>query len=451
MKTKNKISLLLVLLTLLFTLTLTLTSCAAGSEVIYTKEELSANVSAETNESRQYVWEYLDAWKFPAFDQNKLKKVEKLYRDHYYEEIPSSYELAKTVANDFLENSYDKTDLESSGMVSDALLTAFVKAIGDKYSFYRTNEQYEDYTSNMSGTQPTFYGIGVNVQASLVEDGILVIKPIRNSPAYNAGVLAEDMIIAIDGVAVTEIGYQAAIDRVKGESGTNVVITVRRGETTLDITVTRGPVIEPTVDYELDESGIGYIDINSFKKNTDELFIEAIDYMKENKAKAIIYDVRDNGGGYLETVVNMLDYIAEDGLILASFSNEYDSPEKSRDGHSYAIPTVVLCNRNSASASELFTAGLRDLAIMEYFPVTIVGGTKTYGKFVMQNTYTLYDGSAVTLTVAYYYTPLGNHYNGDGVPLDVDMDADSEPIENPTASDYLERAYTEANKLLVNK
>ena len=137
MKTKTKLSLLLVILTLLFTTILT--SCTAGSEVVYSKEELTENVNAETNESLDYVWEYLDAWKFPAFNQSKMKRIEKIFRDNYYEEIPSSYEIAKEVATQFLENSYDTIDLTSSQKVSDALLTSFVKTVGDSYCYYRTN------------------------------------------------------------------------------------------------------------------------------------------------------------------------------------------------------------------------------------------------------------------------------------------------------------------------
>jgi len=442
MKIKNKLSLFLVLLTLLFTVTLTLSSCEAGSEEIFSKEVLAENVLSEKNKSRDSVWEYFDAWDFPVFDKGKLKKTEKLFRDYYYKDIPSSYELACTVANDFIENKYDGTDLSSSQKVSDALLYSFVdavkKATGDNYCFYRTNEQYDNYTSNMSGN---FVGIGVNVQTALVEDGILVLKPLRNSPAEKAGILEGDVITAVDGKKVLDIGYETAVSNIKGESGTEVVITVKRGEKSLDIKVTRGPVVELTVDYYIDEDKVGYIDINSFKKNTDELFIEAIDYMKENGAKAIIYDVRGNGGGYLETVVNMLDYIAEDGITLASFSNDYGDAETSDDGHSLSLPTVVLCNGQSASASELFTAGLRDICAMGYFPVTIVGQT-TFGKCVMQNTYTLSDGSAITLTVAYYYPPSGVHFDGEGIAPTVTVKGDAAQLES---------AFSEANKLINNK
>ena len=287
MKTKIKISLLLVLLTLLFSLTLT--SCSAGSEVILTKDELYQNVSSETDESRPYVWEYLDAWCFPVFNQSKMKRIERLYRSYYYEEIPSSYEIAVEIANNFLENSYDEIDLQSSQKVSDALLNAFVKAIGDPHSRYRTNEQYDNYSTEMSGV---FYGIGVNVIVGFVDDGILVLSPEKYSPADKAGVLANDLIIKIDGKAVAETTYTDAANMLKGEKGSEVVITVKRGEELIDITIERGPIVVPTVDYEIYD-GIGYIVINAFRANTDEFFIEAVDHMKENNVKAIIYDVRD--------------------------------------------------------------------------------------------------------------------------------------------------------------
>ena len=448
MKTKIKISFLLVILTLLFTTILT--SCTAGSEVVYSKEELTENVNAETNESLDYVWEYLDAWKFPAFNQSKMKRIEKIFRDNYYEEIPSSYEIAKEVATQFLENSYDTIDLTSSQKVSDALLTSFVKTVGDSYCYYRTNEQYDSYTGSMSGN---FVGIGVNVSTSFTEDGILVISPVKYSPAEKAGVLANDIITKIDGQSVLDMTLDEATDMIKGESGTEVVITIKRGEEVFDLPIVRGSVREPTVDYTIDENKIGYIDINSFKANTDEMFIEAVNYMKYNEARVIIYDVRDNGGGYLDTVLNMLDYIAVDGLTLVSFSESYgEDPEKSDDGHALSIPAVILCNNKSASASELFTQGMRDLSSLGHFPLTVVGRT-TYGKFVMQNTYTMTDGSAITLTVSYYFSPLGHQFNGIGIIPDVDLtkDLSDAEIKKLTSADYLNAAFTEAEKLLENK
>ncbi len=440
--TIKKISALLLILTLLFTTVLSLASCKAGSEIIYSKEELSENILSEKDESLDYVWEYLDRWKFPVFDKGKMKRVENIFRDEYYKEIPSAFKLAKAIGSHFLEYTYDAIDLADSVKVSDALLTTFVDTVktgaGDRFSFYRTNEQYDNYTESMSGS---FVGIGVSVKTELTDGCIYVIEPLKNSPAKKAGILAGDLIYKIDGALVSELGYTEAVNKIKGKSGTKVVITVKRGDEIIDITVTRAKVTELTVDYELDGNGIGYIDINSFKDNTDELFEEAIKYMKENRAKALIYDVRDNGGGYLDAVVNMLDYIAKDGITLVSFSNDYGSPKKARDRDFYTIPTVILCNGASASAAELFTAGLRDIGPSQGFDVTIVG-QNTYGKGVMQNSYTLSDGSAITITVAYYNPPSGENYDGKGI-----APTSEETTVTGTAA-QLEAAYAEAKKLI---
>ena len=439
MKLKNRIFSLLILLTLLFSFSFTLTSCFAmnaGSDEIYSKEQLAANIEAETKTDRTYVWQYLDEWDFPSFDGSKFKTIETLYHKHYYKanELPSAYTIAKTIATDFLENTYDTVDLTSSQKVTDQFLYAYVKAIGDKHSFYRTNEQYEDYTSNLSGT---FYGIGATVRATEDMTGMLVLEPARNSPAEKAGVLKDDVIIAIDGALISEIGYQEALERVKGKSGTTVVLTIIRGESQIDVPVVRGPIPELSVDKTVID-GVGYIVIKSFKQNTDEMFIEAVDYVIANGAKVIIYDLRNNGGGYLSTVLNMLDYIAKDGSTLISYSNDYDDPEIANDNHSVTLPSVILCNGASASASEVFTVSMRDLAAMQGFPITIVGET-TYGKFVMQNTYSLSDGSAITMTVAYYYSPTGKEYNGIGITPDVEISG---------AQNQYNQAFEEAKKLL---
>ncbi len=540
MKRLTRFVSLLVLLTLLFTFVLSLTSCdafsffrSAGSEELLSKEELKENINSETNEDIDYVWQYLDRWQFPVFDKLKMKRIENLFRDVYYKEVPESYVIAKTVGNDFLENSYDTIDLTDSVLVSDALLTAFVDSIGDRYAYYRTGVQYDDYKDEMSGTKPSFYGIGVEVPQPLIKGGIpitsvlegspaeaagiiagdrivkvhktdvdgmlfdeaaaeitsknlseilltvkrdseeieitvspdktgkynsyskigvtlsrptvenelLISKVIRNAPAYKAGLLKGDYIVSLDGQMVHGLTLETITDKIKGESGTKVTVTVRRGETLVDITVTRGPVVTPTVDYWIEDESIGYIAINSFKANTDELFIEAVDYMTSNKVSAIVYDVRNNGGGYLDSVVSMLDYIANDGTTLVSFSNDYAKAKKAKDNHSLKIPSVILCNGASASASELFTVGMRDLSSSDGFPLTIVGQT-TYGKFIMQNSYSFTDGSAVTLTVAYYYSPNGDEYNGVGITPDVVVKG---------ADAQTEAAFEEAKKLVSSK
>ena len=402
----------LVLLSLILALSLTLTSCKAGSKIILSAEELSANALAEENKDEEYAYSYFDSWEFPSFSAGKLKRIENIYRKYYYKELPSAYELATLAAKIFIEHYYENTELTDSDKVTDALISSYVAAIGDPYSFYRTKPEYQSYSGNMSGT---FVGVGITVSYSEETGEMKVTAPIKNSPAEEAGILAGDIVVAIDGARVSDIGYEAALERIKGEKGTEVTLTVLRDGSELSFTMKRAPLVDISVDYRITEDKIGYIDIDSFKKNTDEQFCEAIDYMKENGARVIVYDVRDNGGGYLDTVVNMLDYIAEDGITLASFSNDYEKPYIADDGHSIDLPAVILCNRYSASASELFLAGMRDLGAASGFAVEIVG-ENTYGKGIMQTTFRLSDKSAITLTVAYYFPPSGDNFDGEGIP-----------------------------------
>lgn len=437
-KNRSRLPLSILAILLLFTLISSLSSCTAGSEQIFSKEELSANIENESVNDLEYAYEYLDRWCFPAFSAGKLKRVENLFKKHFYKDLPDALTLASKTARTFLDSYYSKIDLTDTTAVSDALLYSYVSSIGDRYSFYRTGSQYQSYTENLSGT---FVGIGVKVSNTVTENGgITVVLPINGSPAYEAGIAVGDVIVSIDGVLVKDVGYDAAVELIKGKEGTEVSIGIMRDGAPISFTVKRSSVIDSSVSYYVDESNIGYIDIDSFKANTDELFIEALEHMESVGVDAIIYDLRDNGGGYLDTVLNMLDYIAPDGITLASYSNDYDDPDESGDGHSLFIPSVLICNGNTASAAELFIAGIRDIGEMGYYEVTIVGET-TYGKGVMQTSYTLSDKSAITLTVAYYYPPSGVCYDGIGIPCDVEVKKNS---------DRLAVAFEEARLLTIN-
>ena len=358
------------MLTLLFTLTLSLTACTplfsvyAGNEKILSKEALEENMLEEKNEDIEYVWRYLNRWDLPLFNKTKMKRIEKIFRDVHYKELPSSYEMAKATCEYFLENSYDKIDLSDPSRVSDELLTAFVKSTGDKYAYYRTNVQYDDYKSEMSGTKPSFYGIGIEIPQPTVKNGILVTdivagspadvsglragdriteihamsvdgkyfeeavaeitdtnlerllitvkrgenefdftvspdksgsyknycnigvtlrkpeieaellisKVIRNAPAHKAGLLKGDLLTSVNGEAIAGLTVDEITEKIKGESGTEVTVTVKRDGESLDIKVTRGPVINPTVDFWIEDGNVGFITINSFKDNADEYF-----------------------------------------------------------------------------------------------------------------------------------------------------------------------------------
>jgi carboxyl-terminal processing protease len=169
-----------------------------------------------------------------------------------------------------------------------------------------------------------------------------------------------------------------------------------------------------TVRYSIGEDKIAYVRISSFKDNTGKQFIEAIDAIEKAGAVGVIFDLRNNGGGYLSAVSEMLSYIAPKGTELVSFSNNYSRPIYATHSHTFTLPSVVICNGYTASAAELFTSAMRDFSDMGFFDVLVVGET-TYGKGVMQSSYPFTDGSVITVTVAYYYPPCRIGYDGEGI------------------------------------
>ncbi len=418
--TRTRRAVCLILLSVLLVFALASCTGTAGSDTVYPKETLEENVTRGTTSTYDFVWQYLDEWQFPEFTSSKLKSVEVTFRDNFYKDIPPSRELAKTVALEFLESYYDLTDLEDEVAVTDAIIDSYVLSLGDKYSVYRTKDEYKDYSSGMSGK---YTGIGIVVTKS--EDGLILVNSVNEGgSAYEAGILDGDLIVSVDGIPVKERGYEASVNAVTGEEGTTVTLGIDRGGESITFTLERRKLVESSVTYSL-EDGIGYIKISSFKSNTDEQFIEAVDYMEKNGARGVIYDLRNNTGGYLSSVINALDYVAPKGTTLASFSNDYDDDEVSKSSHSYLVPTVVICNEMTASAGELFTAGIRDLSEMGYLEATLVG-TKTFGKGIMQATYTLSDGSTLTMTVAYYMPPSGKNYHDEGITPNVTVERSQE-------------------------
>jgi len=429
----------LLLLLSLVVLIIAFSGCTtAGSGDVYDKDVLWENVTRGDTCEHDTVWEYLDEWQFPTFSKTKLSAIEKTFGKRYYLPLPTAAEHARQAAEIFLEEFYDKTDLTSTEAVTDALARSYVLALGDDYSFYRTKEEYEAYSSTLSGS---FVGIGITVIKGGEKNGIPVISVMKGGGAKEAGILEGDLIIGVGGVPYSELGYDAAIAAIGGDEGTTVEITVLREGTVHRLTVERRKITEETVSYYITDDGIGYIEITSFKSNTAEQFFLAVDYMEENGARAVVYDLRSNGGGYLSAVSRMLDYISPDGVTLVSFSNGYGKANVADDGHELLLPSVVITNGGTASAGELFTAGVRDPADMGYFEATTVG-TTTFGKGVMQSTYRLTDGSALTVTVAYYNPPSNENYHGTGITPDV-------IIEAAKGSDpQLEGALSEAHKII---
>ena len=417
-----------------------LVSFLSGGGEIATKDEILANITSSEEKSGYTVIEYLDDFGISRFNPSRFVSVELDFAMYYYKtELPSDFELAKDTALTFLEYFYDNIDLNDKTAVTAALINCYIHSVGDTYGVYRLPAQYAEYEGDMSGE---FVGIGVEIEHNSVTSEMKITYVMEESGAEAAGLLAGDLITHVDGTPVSELGIDGATAKIRGEAGTTVEITVLRDSTQLNFTVTRSLVVNKSVRYSVDEDKIAYIQIKSFKDNTDELLAEAIEAIETAGAVGVVFDLRSNPGGYLNAVLNALDMLVGKNLVLATYFDRMDGKVtiKSASEQALDLPIVVLCNGNTASAGELFTAAVRDFAKDGVLRATTVG-TTTYGKGVMQSTIPFPDGAALTITVAYYNPPCDENFDGIGViPEHVEEDPEAQ----------LELAYSELKKLIDN-
>ena len=448
----NKNTLLSKIIIIILTLSILVSSLASCTLFGYTaesKEELLGNAeSSEKIALYGYVTDYLKKWGAPGFDGIKFRYMESYVQQLYnYGDLPDTLTHAKETVRLFTDNYYDQIDLSDKTAVTDALLTCYTVAIGDPYTIYRPPVEAEEFENDMSGK---FGGIGVLVEYNHTDETIMVSTVYPSSPAEKAGIKAGDYIYAIDGMTVDELGYLKAVNYVRGEIGSTVELTLIRDGEFVVLTATREEVEEINVDYSLDsETKIGYIQIVQFKGNTYDQFVEAINYMEENGAAGIVFDLRNNPGGFLNSVTSVISYLIPSGHTVVSYQYKGQGTtvyKTGRDGnegdHVVDLPFVVICNENTASAGEIFTAALRDYDDQKLLRATIVG-TKTYAKGIMQGTYPYLDQSSITITVAYYNPPCGINYHGTGVLPDVVVED-----TDPEIDLQLEAAYLEMHKLL---
>ena len=449
-KITNAFSRILLLVLTLSILLSALTSCQIFSFFSYVaenKEEIQNNVNSTEEQDNKYVSDYLRKWGMPIFDKIKFKYFEECFMQLYnYEDgMPDVLKHAKTTAELFMDNYYDSIDKSDKTVVTDALLDCYVSALDDPYAFYRPPVETEDYMTDMSGK---FGGIGVMVEYNDQEETIMVNTVYPDSPAEKAGIKVGDYFYKIDGKTVEELGYTNAVNYVRGEIGTSVELVMLRNGEQITVTAIRAEVEEINVAYAIDEEkNIGYVQIVAFKANTFSQFKEAIDALEAAKVDGIVFDLRNNPGGYVDSVVSVISYLIPNEVPVMSYQYKgYDRVEliSQDDGedHSLSLPCVVICNQYTASAGEIFTAAIRDYRDKEMLNATIVG-VNTYGKGIMQSSYYYpLDQSTVTFTVAYYNPPYGDNYHGIGVEPDVVVE-----IVNETDT-QLDTAIKELEKLI---
>jgi carboxyl-terminal processing protease len=314
---------------------------------------------------------------------------------------------------DLLDQRYidgvDRTELE------DAAADAMVGALGDRWSYYIPADEFQAYQEQKNNS---YVGIGVTISA--VETGYLIEKVSEGGPAEEAGILAGDVIVAVDGTRVAGMDMDEGKKLVQGKSGTKVEITVLRAGQEQTISVKRGTVKTPVATGVLLQGNIGLVTIKNFNANCAKETIAAIESLLEQGATALIFDVRYNGGGYANEMNKVLDYLLPEGQLFKTVDYTGKEEVTRSNAKCLEMPMTVLVNGSSYSAAEFFAAALR-----EYEWATVVG-EKTSGKGYFQVVYQLSDGSAVGLSIGKYVTPKGVSLEGVGITPDVIVEVTQE-------------------------
>ena len=341
-----------------------------------------------------------------------------------------------------LERFIGEADAEK---LEDAAAAAMVSATGDRWSYYISASEYESYAEQMANA---YVGVGITIMQQEGNRGFLILDVTAGGPAEEAGLMVEDLLIKVAGTDVREMTAEEVRNLVRGEEGTFVDMTVLRKGEPRTISVERRKVRTPVASWEMLNHDIGLVTIENFDDRCAEETIAAIETLLENGARRLIFDVRNNPGGYAHELVKVLDYLLPEGELFRAVS--YDGKENvdHSDADCLEVPMAVLVNGGSYSAAEFFAA-----AMQEYDAAYVVG-EQTSGKGYFQTTIHLTDGSAVALSVGKYYTPGGVSLAGVGVTPDQWIEADEETEAaiyygtlSPEEDPYIQAAV----KLLRNK
>ncbi|MDU4974745.1 MAG: S41 family peptidase, partial [Hungatella hathewayi] len=351
---------------------------------------------------------------------------------------------------------------EDTTQVEDWIYKGMMFGLNDPYTTYYTAEEYQKLNEDTEGE---YHGIGVMISQNRGTGLITVIKVFKDTPAAEAGMRPGDILYKVGDMEVTGMDMDILVkDYIKGKDGSEVELTVFRqdeGEY-VDLKMERRNVTVQTVEYQMMEDSVGYIAVSQFDVVTADQFKAAVNDLEKQGMKKLVVDLRNNPGGVLGTVVDMLDYILPDDLtiegdkdlvrtnpeatllVYMADKNGKGEQEYASDGHSLDIPMAVLVNGESASASEVFTGAMKD-----YGRATIVG-TKTFGKGIVQNLIPLDNGTAIKMTTAHYYTPSGFDLHGKGIEPDVEVEL-KEELRNQITVDVKEDNQIEAALKALNQ
>lgn len=334
--------------------------------------------------------------------------------------------LKKLIDETYLHDAKEKD-------LNEGIYKGYVEGLGDQYSAYYDKKETKELTESLDGS---FSGIGAVMTQDASSGVITITRVYDDSPAKKAGIKTGDILYRVEEKTVTGKDLDKVVSWIKGKKGTKVNLTLLRGTNSdkIKVTATRDVINVETVKYKVLENQIGYISISEFDSVTGAQFAKALKQLQKKNIEGLVVDLRNNPGGSLSTVCDILDSILPKGLIVYTKDKngkkeEYTSDEK----HRLNLPMSVLVNGQSASASEIFAG-----AVQDYGKAEIIG-TQTYGKGVVQNLFDLKDGTCVKLTTSEYFTPKGRNIDGKGITPDVKIEYKYN-AKDPKADNQLDKA-----------
>lgn len=336
-------------------------------------------------------------------------------KDYSYDEIVDKLSLLKRLIDTYFLEEVD------SEAYATGIYKGFISSLNDPYSTYYTKEEYANLMESSSGV---YQGIGAVVSQDVKTGIITIVRPYKDGPAYNAGLLPDDILYKVEDEEVTGKDLTEVVSKIKGKEGTEVNITIYRDGVSdpIEFTIVRKKINIPTIEYEMLEDNIGYIQIVEFDDITISQFSNTVSLLEKTGMKGLVIDIRNNPGGLLNSVVSILDRLLPKGELVVYTEDKYGNreEEKTEKADRFTKPIAVLINGNSASASEIFAGTLQD-----YGMATIVG-TTSFGKGIVQRVIPLSDGTAVKLTISKYFTPKGRNIHGEGIVPDVEIELNEE-------------------------
>ncbi|MDD3480832.1 MAG: S41 family peptidase [Patescibacteria group bacterium] len=328
---------------------------------------------------------------------------------------------------DLIVENYDG-EVDYQAMIYGAI-KGMTESLGDPYTAFLTPEEAKQLEDDLSGV---FYGIGAEI--GIKNDELTVITPLNGTPAKEAGLMAGDVILAIDGESTLGMNIDIAVAKIRGDEGTEVTLSIRRDEEVKDYKIKRAKITVKSVDYEIRDGNIGYIEISRFDENTTDLLRKGLDELNSKEVKKIVLDLRGNPGGYLDESITVASEFLKEGVIVTEKNDKNGDKEYEYKATGNGkmtgddIKIIVLINEGSASASEIVAGALKDQD-----RATLVGET-TFGKGSVQEIENLARGSVMRLTIAHWYTPSGMNIAEEGIEPDVrveltedDYNADRDP------------------------